>query len=49
MPLYLRLAELLASGIVAGHYRPGERLPPEMAFSISRGASVDTVRKALTI
>ncbi len=49
LPLFLRLAELLARGIAAGHYQPGERLPPESELSISLGASVGTVRKALAI
>ena len=47
LPLFLRLTELLARGIAAGHYQPGERLPPESELSSSLGASVGTVRKAL--
>ena len=49
LPLFLRLAELLARGIAAGHYQPGERLPPESELSASLGASVGTVRKALAL
>lgn len=49
LPLFLRLAELLARGIAAGHYQAGERLPPESELSLSWGASVGTVRKALAL
>ena len=49
LPLFLRLAELLARGIAAGHYQAGERLPPESELSSSLGASVGTVRKALAL
>lgn len=49
LPLFLRLAELLARGIAAGHYQAGERLPPESALSLSLSASVGTVRKALAL
>jgi GntR family transcriptional regulator len=49
LPLFLRLAELLARGIAAGHYQPGERLPPESELSSSLDASVGTVRKALAL
>jgi DNA-binding GntR family transcriptional regulator len=49
LPLFLRLAELLARGIAAGHYQAGERLPPESELSLSLGASVGTVRKALAL
>jgi GntR family transcriptional regulator len=49
LPLFLRLAELLARGIAAGHYQAGERLPPESELSLSLGASVGTLRKALAL
>ena len=49
LPLFLRLAELLARGIAAGHYQAGERLPPESELSLSLSASVGTVRKALAL
>jgi GntR family transcriptional regulator len=49
LPLFMRLAELLARGIGAGHYQAGERLPPEAELSIHLGASVGTVRKALAL
>lgn len=49
LPLFLRLAELLARGIAAGHYLAGERLPPESELSVNLGASVGTVRKALAL
>jgi len=49
LPLFLRLAELLARGVAAGHYQAGERLPPESELSLSLGASVGTVRKALAL
>ena len=49
LPLFLRLAELLARGIAAGHYQAGERLPPESELADSFGASVGTVRKSLAL
>jgi GntR family transcriptional regulator len=49
LPLFLRLAELLARGIAAGHYQAGERLPPESELSLNLGASVGTLRKALAL
>lgn len=49
LPLFLRLAELLARGITAGHYQAGERLAPESELSRSLNASVGTVRKALAL
>ena len=49
LPLFLRLAELLARGMAAGHYLAGERLPPESELSVNLGASVGTVRKALAL
>ena len=49
LPLFLRLAEVLARGIGAGHYQAGERLPPEAELAVSLGASVGTVRKALAL
>ena len=49
LPLFLRLAELLARGIAAGHYQAGERLAPESELSLSLNASVGTVRKALAL
>ncbi len=49
LPLFLRLAELLARGIGAGHYQVGQRLPPEAELAVSLNASVGTLRKALAI
>lgn len=49
LPLFLRLAEVLARGIGAGHYQAGERLPPEAELAVSLSASVGTVRKALAL
>ena len=49
LPLFLRLAELLARAISAGHYLADERLPPESELAVSLGTSVGTVRKALAL
>lgn len=49
LPLFLRLAELLARSIAAGHYLAGERLPPESELSVNLGTAIGTVRKALAI
>ena len=49
LPLFLRLAEVLARGIGAGHYQAGERLPPEAELAVHLKASVGTLRKALAL
>ncbi len=47
LPLYLKISELLHREIAAGHWLPGERLPPEAQLAIDLNVAVGTLRKAL--
>ena len=47
LPIYLRISELLAREIAAGHLLDGERLAPERELSARFGVSVGTLRKSL--
>lgn len=47
LPIYLRISELLAREIAAGHLLDGERLPPERDLAVRFRISVGTLRKAL--
>ncbi|MFB6603648.1 GntR family transcriptional regulator [Streptomyces noursei] len=46
-PLYVRIAMSLKARILAGHYRPGKRLPSEDELAGAMAASRGTVRQAL--
>ena len=45
-PVYLKLRDLIAAGIIEGHYREGEMLPSVRAFAAEQGANPLTVAKA---
>lgn len=45
-PVYLRLREQIAAGIIDGRYREGEMLPSVRAFAAREGANPLTVAKA---
>jgi len=45
-PVYLRLRDLIAAGIIDGRYREGEMLPSVRAFAADQGANPLTVAKA---
>lgn len=47
LPLYIQISELLEREIAAGHYRVGDRLPPEAQLAKNLGVAVGTLRKAL--
>ncbi len=47
LPLYLKIGELLHREIAAGHWLPGERMPPEAELAEDLGVAVGTLRKAL--
>ncbi|GAA2689620.1 GntR family transcriptional regulator [Streptomyces lunalinharesii] len=47
-PLYVRIAMSLKGRILAGHYRPGQRLPSEDDLAAAMAASRSTVRQALS-
>lgn len=45
-PVYLKLRDLIAAGIIEGRYREGEMLPSVRAFAVEQGANPLTVAKA---
>lgn len=45
-PVYLRLRDIVAAGIIEGRYREGEMLPSVRAFAAEQGANPLTVAKA---
>lgn len=47
LPLHIKIKELLARELAAGHWRTGERLPPEASLAASLGCAVGTLRKSL--
>lgn len=49
LPLYQKISELLHREIGAGHWLPGERLPPEAQLAEDLSVAVGTLRKALAV
>lgn len=47
LPLYQRLRDALAAGIVRQEWRPGEAIPTEAELAQTHGVAVGTVRKAI--
>lgn len=47
LALHIKINELLARELAAGHWRTGERLPPESKLAADLGCAVGTLRKAL--
>ncbi len=47
LPKYAQLREALRSAVEAGHWRPGEKLPPEAVLASTTPFSLGTVQKAL--
>lgn len=47
LPLHVKITELLSREIAAGHWRTGERLPPESELAATLSVAVGTLRKAL--
>jgi GntR family transcriptional regulator len=45
-PVYLRLRDTIAAGIIAGRYPEGQMLPSVRAFAAEQGANPLTVAKA---
>jgi GntR family transcriptional regulator len=45
-PVYLKLRDLIAAGIIEGRYAEGEMLPSVRAFASEQGANPLTVAKA---
>lgn len=48
LPLYQRLADALRHQVVAGHWRPGDRLPSENELAEQYTLAAGTVRQALS-
>lgn len=46
-PIYTQLTERLAEAIVAGVFKPGERLPSVRDLAIDAGVNPNTVQRAL--
>jgi DNA-binding transcriptional regulator YhcF (GntR family) len=47
LPAYLLLQKTIQSGIETGHWKTGDRLPPERLLAEMAGMSVGTVKKAV--
>ncbi|MDE5757108.1 MAG: GntR family transcriptional regulator, partial [Allobaculum sp.] len=47
-PLYLQLASLLETQIIAGHLEPGQKLPSVRELALMSKTNPNTVAKALT-
>src|SRR5690348_7231843 len=47
-PLHARIAAQVRHDVRVGHYRPGQRLPAEVAFARQLGVSRGTVRQAFS-
>jgi GntR family transcriptional regulator len=47
LPLYVQISEALTREMAAGHWKAGDRLPPEAQLAQSLGVAVGTLRKAL--
>ena len=47
MPVYYRLQSAIKEKIESGHWKPGDRIPPERVFADDHQLSVGTVKKAI--
>src|SRR5450755_2752148 len=45
---YLKLADTVASEIVSGALKPGDRLPPQRSFAYERNIAVSTASRVYT-
>ena len=45
-PIYIQLVEILQSKIIAGEYKPGERLPSVRDFAAEAGVNPNTMQRA---
>ncbi len=48
-PLYQKIADTIKAHIAAGHYKPGERIPPIRRFTQDWGVNKSTVHKAFDL
>ena len=48
-PLYLQVKDLIMESIAEGEYKSGELIPPEPQLARQFGASITTIRQALSI
>ena len=47
-PIYTQLTQRLTQAIVAGEFRPGERLPSVRELAVEAGVNPNTVQRALS-
>ena len=47
-PIYTQLTQRLTQAIVAGEFRPGERLPSVRELAVEAGVNPNTMQRALT-
>lgn len=45
-PIYVQLVEILQSKIIAGEYKPGEKLPSVRDFAAEAGVNPNTMQRA---
>lgn len=45
-PIYIQLVEILQSRIIAGEYKPGEKLPSVRDFAAEAGVNPNTMQRA---
>lgn len=45
-PIYIQLVEILQSKIIAGEYKPGEKLPSVRDFAAEAGVNPNTMQRA---
>jgi 2-aminoadipate transaminase len=48
-PLYQKIADTIKARIAAGHYKPGEKIPPIRRFTQDLGVNKSTVHKAFDL
>jgi len=47
MPIYTQLVEQIKTGIVAGEYKPGERIPSVRDMATEAGVNPNTMQRAM--
>lgn len=45
-PIYLQIADIMESGIIAGRYQPGDKLPSVRELAVEAGVTPNTVQRA---
>ena len=47
-PIYIQLVEILQNKIIAGEYKPGEKLPSVREFAAEAGVNPNTMQRAFS-